>query len=70
LLNPNFDESENMSMVPRLDYDNGRYDNSKAYYKIKNSETLNALYEAVYNTIKESNEQFENKSWHDDYLLP
>ena len=70
LLNPNFDESENMSMIPRLDYDNGRYDNSKAYYKIKNSETLNALYEAVYNTIKESNEQFENKSWHDDYLLP
>lgn len=70
LLNPHFDESENMSMVPRLDYDNGRYDNSTAYNKIINSPELNALYVAVHDAIQESNEQFKNKQWHDDYLLP
>lgn len=70
LLNPDFDESQNMSMVPKLSYDHGRYDNSKQYNKIMNSDTLRALYEAIHEAIAESNALFTNKEWHDDYLLP
>ena len=62
-----------MSMIPKADVKNGKYDNSKAYNKIfgKNgSSTLQALYKGVYDTIKESNEKNYALKYCDNYQLP
>lgn len=62
-----------MSMIPKANVQNGRYDNSKAYNKIfgKNgSTTLQALYKGVYETIKESNEKNYALKYCDNYQLP
>jgi len=73
LLDPNFKkfESEGMTMIPRTDVLNGRYDNSAAYQKITNATTtLLPLYEAIHSTIKECNTVYKGEGYHDDYLLP
>lgn len=57
----------NMSMIPKREL----YNNSAAYDKIRNSESLRNLYDAVYETIKESNDEFgATHQYRDDYLLP
>lgn len=73
LLDPHFKEfeSEGMTMIPRTDVLNGRYDNSKAYRKITEAtDTLLPLYEAIHSTIKECNTIYKGEGYHDDYLLP
>lgn len=56
-----------MTMIPKRNL----YDNSAAYNKIMNSESLRNLYNAVYETIKESNDAFnDTHQYRDDYLLP
>lgn len=82
LLNENFDESYGVTFVPkRFDkHGNKLYDNEENYSKIfgkkqkdgtrkGGSETLQALYDGVLNTIHESN-QLQNREFADDYLLP
>lgn len=69
LLDTEFDESQGMTMVPKLEIK--RYDNREQYNKIINSATLSALYNAVHRTIVESNDCFNNiHQYRDDYLLP
>lgn len=70
-LNKDFDESENMSMVPKKSL----YDNSKKYYKLYDKDgkpisKLGELHQAVLNTMQESNVIYSNRNFHDDYLLP
>lgn len=76
LLNHNFDESYNISYVPKREL----YDNEENYSKIfgekdKNgvrhggSQTLQALYKGIFDTIHEAN-QMQNREFADDYLLP
>lgn len=69
-VNKNFKNLEkyNKKWVPKKSIK--RYDNSKAFNKIKDSETLNALYNEVLNTMKESNQYYKSRINHDDYLLP
>lgn len=64
--NTEFDEKENVSMVPKLEY----FDNSSRYNQIMKNAKLKALYEASYETIKESNGKQANREWADNYLLP
>lgn len=65
-INHNFDESQNSAMVPKKSL----YDNSKAYNKIMKSSTLKALYDAVYETIDQSNQLQTVRNYYDSYLLP
>lgn len=65
-VNRNFDESQNSAMVPKKSL----YDNSKAYNKIMKSSTLKALYDAVYETIDQSNQLQTVRNYYDSYLLP
>ena len=66
MLDKDFDESQGQTQVPNAKY----YDNSKQYNKIANSKTLKALYDGIYNTIKESNEMQSTRQYYDNYLLP
>jgi hypothetical protein len=62
-----------MSMIPKINIKNGRYDNSKAYNKIfgeNGSKSLQNLYKAVYDTVKESNERNYQLKYCDNYQLP
>ena len=65
-INDDFDESQNSAMVPKKSL----YDNSKAYNKIMKSSTLKALYDAVYETIDQSNQLQTVRNYYDSYLLP
>ena len=76
LLNKNFDSSYGVTFVPKRSL----YDNEDAYSKIfgtkqadgtrsGGSETLQALYKGVLDTIHESNE-LQQREYADDYLLP
>ena len=64
-LNPNFDESYGEAWVPKRSI----YDNSEQYKKIKESETLRAMYDGLHQTIKEAND-IMNLEYQDDYMLP
>lgn len=71
-LNPEFDESEQQSIVPKL-YKDGiktKYNNEEAYKKVANNPRLNALYEKIIEVMHESNSEYTNKEFKDDYLLP
>lgn len=66
-------EEVTMSMIPKASAQGGRYDNSKAYNKIfgrNGSQSLQALYKGVYDTIKESNEKNYELRYSDAYQLP
>ena len=64
--NPKFDHTQESSMVPLKKY----YDNSARFNAIQNNKQLKKLYDAVYNTIKESNAKQSNRQYADNYLLP
>lgn len=66
LLNENFDYSYNTTMVPKR----SKYDNSEAFNKVKNSETLYAYYKEALAILKESNALQTNRNWTNDYKLP
>ena len=59
-------EGNNNSFIPKRSL----YDNSKAFNKIKNSETLSKLYDLTLQYMKESNAMQTNRMFTDDYLLP
>ncbi len=65
-INDDFDESQNSAMVPKKSL----YDNSEAYNKVMKSSTLKALYDAVYETIDQSNQLQTVRNYYDSYLLP
>lgn len=73
-LDKDFDPDENETYVPKTTGTyNGKkfsYDNSKAYNTIQNSETLNALYNGIKNTIHQTNEIYSNIPFKNDYQLP
>lgn len=61
-------EKYNKRWVPKKSIN--RYNNDKAFNKIKNSKTLSALYDSILDTMKESNKMYSGRFNHDDYLLP
>lgn len=65
LLNPNFDESEEVSMVPKMKY----YEN-KEYDKIMSDERYKKLYDAVLSLMAKANEKQSNRQFKDDFLIP
>lgn len=65
-INKDFDESYNSKMVPKREL----YDNRKNFKKIKNSESLRNFYDAVLETLKESNSYQTNRMFVDNYRLP
>ena len=80
-LNPNFDPNENTAYIPKLKFvdENGkintRYDNSKKFAKFeegnsKFDKNMRNLYDAVFNTMKESNAMQTNRTYADNFLLP
>lgn len=72
--NDKFDEqlAQGSWFIPKQFDSNGKplYDNSKAYNKVRNSSTLSALYDEIFNTIKEANQNNYKRQNYDDYLLP
>ena len=65
-LNKKFKDEYETTYVPKREL----YDNSEAFNKIKNSDTLRALYEEAISVIKKSNEMQTNRQFHDNYQLP
>ncbi len=59
-------EGNNNSFIPKRSL----YDNSKAFNKIRQSETLSKLYDLTLQYMKESNAMQTNRMFTDDYLLP
>lgn len=73
LRNPNFNADYGVAEVPKAFDKNGNklYDNSKAYERVTRDGTaLNNMYNAVIQTMRESNQLYTNKQFADPYLLP
>lgn len=66
LLNKDFDVKEGCSFVPKR----SKYDNSKKFKKIEESQTLKALYDEVVKTMTEANAMQSNRMYADNFLLP
>lgn len=67
-LNDKFDSLKhyNKKWVPKRSL----YDNSAAYKKVQDSQTLKKLYDGVLTTLEQANSQFTNRTNYDKYLLP
>lgn len=62
--------NESEPLIPRGNFDKGRYKNNDHFNKIISSETLSALYEITYKTISLCNSKFFNKRRVQNFLLP
>lgn len=68
-----FDENEKQAWVPKLKNKDGSilYDNSKQFDKVnKEGTALNNYYNAIKETISESNSLQTSRGYTDDYMLP
>lgn len=72
LLNKDFDQSMGVPYIPKKILSDGTrpYDNSIQYNKIRNSETLSALYDKVVTVMTDANSKLFNRTYSDNYQLP
>lgn len=65
LINPNFDESEGVSMVPKMKY----YEN-KEFDKIMSDQRYKKLYDSVLSLMEKANKKQSNRQFKDNFLIP